>query len=96
MKPFIEGEIERVSRLIKALNLMQTRIGILRGIDPANSRLIHKMRKLAEKDYQEYETAKGEILKAWESEEKTGIGNNNVVSIAESFAWHPHEIVQII
>lgn len=90
MKPFIEGEIERVHRLATALKTMKQRVSVLKDIDPENSRLIGNTGKQLSKDYLEYENAKAEILKYWESEEKPQgiiVHREDVVIIAEAFNY---------
>lgn len=89
MKPFIEGEIERLQRATTALNFMQRRLRALHEIDKNNVRLIQKTEQTIERDYAEYEAAREDILKAWDSEEKPEQKRFDMVTISEDHNWHP-------
>ncbi len=90
MKPFIQGETERLENALNPLKELSRRLSILKDLDPVKKpHSFKKAQENIERCYNEYETAKAKILKYWESEEKPEEKTN--MQIAEDHNWHTHE-----
>lgn len=70
MKPFIEAEIERFQKGLKALELCQRKLRIAMETQHSNPLLSLKTAGQAERHMQEYEAVKAELQALWATEEK--------------------------
>lgn len=74
MKPFIQGETERLKKALTILNTITQKMRIIQDLPESNPltkiKTTNRLEKQITNLYGEYEEAKAEILKCWESEEK--------------------------
>lgn len=88
MKPFLQGEQERLQKALSILNTIGQKMRIIQdlpeGIPLVREKTTSRLEKQITAHYGEYEEAKAEILKYWESEE-TIMPEKTNMAIAEDF-----------